>query len=200
MACPPPPRRMAWVQSCAGSRAESWGTQPGHKSGQRLFLILSEAQPVQGRDGGRLPAFPQGAGGLRKRRVAPTRCVLEWEEQGTSVGQGESAELCHSSGGRLRLPLSRISPCRIRLWMEQPCSFPCPWWAEAGGRLGARSRTSTLQPDTSWHHRRDVQENQGHIGARGPWGGLEGEVTHRSFLPHSILCKPLPPLWISAQV
>lgn len=38
-----------------------------------------------------------------------------------------------------------------------------------------------------------VQENQGHISARGPGVGLGGESTHRQFLTHSLPCEPLPP-------
>lgn len=97
MACPPPPRRVAQVQSCAGNRAGSWGRQPEHKSVQRLFLILSEAWPMQGRDRGGLPAFPGGAGGhsgLRKRRVAPTR----W------VGGGRVGRVCGAQGRRRAVP------------------------------------------------------------------------------------------------
>lgn len=115
------------------------------------------------------------------------------------AGHGEGAELCLGTAGSLGLVLSCIFPCRLRLWREQPCSFPCSWWGW-GGRLGARSCTGILQPDTGWHHQRDVQENQGRIGARGPWGDLEGEGTHRPFFPHTILCKLLPPPWVSAWV
>lgn len=120
--------------------------QPGHKSGQRLFLILNEARPVPGRDGGGVPTFPGGAGGhsgLRKRRVAPTSCTLEGGEWGAFVGHWEGAELCLSAASSLGLPWSCISPCRLQLWREQPCSFPCPRGAGAGGRLGARSHKAS---------------------------------------------------------
>lgn len=46
------------------------------------FLILNEAKPMQGRDGGGLPTFPTSSGdygGQRKKRLAPTTC---WSERG----------------------------------------------------------------------------------------------------------------------
>lgn len=75
-------RSVAWLQSHAGSRAGCWGTQAGHKSGQCFFLILNEAQPMQGRDGGGLPTFPISSsdhGRQRRKKLAPTTC---WSERG----------------------------------------------------------------------------------------------------------------------
>lgn len=123
------PRSMAWVQPHAGSRLGCWETQPGHKSGQWLFLILSEAQPMQGRNGGGLPTFPTIAGdhgGQRKRRLALTTC---WSERGDRSifmrhRQSRSSALAQQAAWRSLCPV--FSPHRLQLWREQPCSFPCP--------------------------------------------------------------------------
>lgn len=186
MACPSLPRRMARVQSHAGRGAGSWRTAQMRPTpffnSQRDSIHAGQGWRRAPRSswGCRGPQQAEEEGGTREMQV------IEWAVGHIQEMWGQ-ASCCISALQATwgsHCPVVSTHPQHAPALEAVALLLPLPsrgWGCGVEGRLGARSHTGTLQLVTSWHHQRDVRENQDPVSARGR--GLEGEGTHRPFFP-----------------